>query len=276
MAAIVLALVLVSPGAPGYVGAALAVASVAFIGGWDDHRPLPARRRLLVHLAAGVMLAGAMACGRGNVAVMAGTVAAVAVLVNVWNFMDGINGIAASQAGLVAAFAGLLLDGPASTVAFAIAVACAAFLPFNFPRARIFLGDVGSGALGVAVALLGSDAWRAGPATALAMLLPLSAFLVDAGLTLARRVLRGERWWEAHAQHLYQVLARRYGHTRVTLGYAAWTAACGAASLALPAGRPGFIIAVAAACYTAATALWLVGQRRFENGRDGRRTRKDR
>ncbi|HZX81249.1 MAG TPA: hypothetical protein VFE72_09895 [Lysobacter sp.] len=273
VAAILVGLALLASDSSSYAGASLAIGAVAVIGGWDDHRPLPVRWRLLVHLAAGVVLAAALGL-RGDLLTAAIAIAAVAVLVNVWNFMDGINGIAATQAALVAIFAGLLV--PLPMPAFVVAVACLGFVPFNFPKARIFLGDVGSGALGVALAFLLVDAYRGERVDAVRLLLPLSAFLVDAGLTLLRRMLRGERWWEAHVQHLYQALARRYGHVRVTAGYAAHTTAAGALALGLPDGRPGFIMTVVAGWYAAGIASWLYAQRRLDDRRDARRTYKDR
>ena len=272
--AIVGALLVMSAHRTAYAGAALAIAAVAAIGSWDDHRPLPARWRLLVHVAAGLMLAAAMFGPSGNAVAIVGTVAAVAVLVNIWNFMDGINGIAASQAALVAATAACL-SAPPSVAALAVAVACLAFLPFNFPKARIFLGDVGSGALGVALALLCCDSYLVGPLDGAVLLLPLSAFLVDAGLTLLRRVLRGERWWEPHTQHLYQAFARRYGHVPVTLGYAGWTLVAGAAALFVRPRTPEFISACLFAWYTGAAVLWVVAQRSVAAGR-GRTGEKDR
>ncbi|HEY4560486.1 MAG TPA: lipopolysaccharide biosynthesis protein [Lysobacter sp.] len=272
--AIVAALLVMSTHRTAYAGAALAIAAVAAIGSWDDHRPLPARWRLLVHVAAGLILAAAVFGPSGNVVAIVGTVAAVAVLVNVWNFMDGINGIAASQAALVAATVACLV-APSSVAALVVAVACLAFLPFNFPKARIFLGDVGSGALGVALALLCCEAYRVDPPAGAVLLLPLSGFLVDAGLTLLRRILRGERWWEPHTQHLYQALARRYGHAPVTLGYAGWTLVAGAAAVFLGAQTPGFISVCLFAWYTGAAVLWVVAQRSVAAGR-GRTGEKDR
>jgi len=272
--AILVALLMLSTHSTSYAGAALAIAAVAAIGAWDDHRPLPARWRLLVHVAAGLMLAAAMFGPTGDLIAIIGTIAAVAVLVNVWNFMDGINGIAASQAALVAATAACL-SAPPSIAALVVAVACLAFLPFNFPKARIFLGDVGSGALGVGLAFIWAHAYRRDPVDGAVLLLPLSAFLVDAGLTLLRRILRRERWWEPHTQHLYQGLARRYGHSTVTLGYAAWTFAAGGAAVFLATRSREFIPACLLACYTGAAVLWLAAQRSVAAG-CGRTGKKDR
>src|SRR5690606_7576504 len=183
---------------------------------------------------AGVVMAG----GAPWLALLA--LGLVPVLVNVWNFMDGIDGLAASQAALAAAGLALLAgEGPAVLPALALSAACLGFLPFNFPRARIFLGDVGSGALGFALAvlvvLLPSDAPtddRVG--VLLLAALPLSAFLVDATLTLSGRIVRRERWWTAHVEHAYQRFAVRAGsHAPVTMAYAAWTAVATVAAVVL-------------------------------------------
>ncbi|MBP6750927.1 MAG: hypothetical protein KA144_14935, partial [Xanthomonadaceae bacterium] len=98
-------------------------------------------------------------------------------------------------------------------------------LPFNLPKARLFLGDVGSGALGYAMAWLAGLAMVRLPESAwLWLTLPLSAFVLDAGLTLFSRVLRGERWWLPHVEHVYQRWARRTGsHLAVSGAYALWT-----------------------------------------------------
>src|SRR5690606_29064486 len=114
--------------------------------------------------------------------------AGVPGMVNVWNFMGGINGLATRRAALAALAFALLSDSPASALpAIALAAACLGFLPFNFPRARIFLGDVGSGVLGFALAVLGvlvllPARGAAGPPLVLLLFLPVSAFLVDAAL----------------------------------------------------------------------------------------------
>jgi UDP-N-acetylmuramyl pentapeptide phosphotransferase/UDP-N-acetylglucosamine-1-phosphate transferase len=147
----------------------------------------------------------------------------VMVMVNVWNFMDGIDGLAASQAAIAAAGLALVLGtGPWAWLGAGLFAALAGFLPFNFPKARVFLGDVGSGALGYLLALLILAASIGRREQWPFLLLPVSVFLIDAGFTLAMRMLRRERWWEPHVQHAYQSWSRRLGsHVPVTMAYAA-------------------------------------------------------
>lgn len=210
-----------------WLGAGLLL--VAAVGWWDDHRPLPAWPRLLAHvLAAGFMAAG-MAVQGASWPVVLCAFALTPALINAWNFMDGIDGLVSSQSLLLAAAFACVLDGAALALALAIAAACAGFLPFNLPKARIFLGDIGSGALGylsaavLATGLAGAS-WQYWPL----LLLPATVCLVDSGMTLVWRALRGEAWWQPHVQHLYQRLARSHGHGRVTAVYCLWTvAACG-------------------------------------------------
>ena len=198
---------------------------VAAIGWLDDHRPLPAWPRLLVHALAAFLLAwGVHDSTPGLIAPILAFVLAM-VLANIWNFMDGIDGLAASQAVIVAlAMALLLAGGVWGWIAAGSVAALAGFLPFNFPKARIFLGDVGSGALGFLVAGLLAAAFRSDRVAWPLLLLPMSAFLVDAGFTLGMRMLRRERWWAPHVQHTYQKWAGRNGsHVGVTLAYAGFT-----------------------------------------------------
>lgn len=199
---------------------------VSGIGWLDDHRPLSPWIRLAVHaVAAGWLGVGFYLSGAdGGVALVA--FLAALVLVNVWNFMDGIDGLAATQTILAAAAYAIAAGGAlAIHLGFALIASTFGFLPFNFPKARIFLGDVGSGALGFALALMLGLSLQAMPFAAWPLaVLPLSACLLDAGLTLLTRMLRGERWWTPHVEHAYQRWARRMGcHPPVTAGYTAWT-----------------------------------------------------
>ena len=232
-----------------FVGGLLLVAGVGWI---DDHRPLSPWLRLAVQCVAGGLLAWGLhgAEGRWEWALL--TAALVPVLVNVWNFMDGIDGLAATQA-LLAAMAFAWLAPGTAWIALAFGAAVAGFLPFNFPRARIFLGDVGSGTLGYALAALGSmAAWERNWMPAMLLLLPLSAFLVDASLTLAKRMLRGERWWQPHTSHVYQswVKAGR-SHAFVTFVYVAFSLAAIIIALSIDGMAPWLA--------GGGTVLWFVG-----------------
>lgn len=243
---------------------------VAGIGWIDDHRPLSPWSRLAVQCLAGLVLAAGLYAGQGDWRWALLACAAVPVLVNVWNFMDGIDGIATSQA-MIALATFAFLAPPVAALAWGAFAACCGFLPFNYPRARIFLGDVGSGTLGYLLAAM--VAWTA-PALAreggalqpLFLLLPLSAFLVDASLTLGRRVLRGERWWLPHVSHLYQRWAKRAGsHVRVGQGYGLFSLLAGWVAYGAHASGTVRPTAVAGTWLALAVVLWLLQGRRIQH-----------
>ena len=264
VAAMLVALALAGdPPGPLSLAIALGLLLVAAVGWVDDHRPLSPWSRLAVHaVAAACRGAGLHAAGASPALVVAGVVLALA-LTNVWNFMDGIDGLAASQA-LLVGLGGVLLawGGAGAWLPLALAAACAGFLPFNLPPARIFLGDVGSGALGyLLAALLACTALR-DPPGALLLMMPLSAFLVDASLTLARRVLAGERWWLPHTQHAYQRWVQHCGrHGVVTAAYAAWTLVM-LLNLRLASGGSSLVKMLAlSGCYLGGAITWMWLQR---------------
>lgn len=152
---------------------------------------------------------------------------AVVVLwfLNLFNFMDGIDGIAAAQGVFMAGGAALLagLHGAAAadvTLLGGIAAAALGFLIWNRPPARIFMGDVGSAYLGYLLPMLAIWLSRESPVNVWGFMVLGTLFIGDASATLLRRTLSGYRWHEAHRSHVYQRLARRLGHARVTLGYA--------------------------------------------------------
>src|SRR5690606_10848480 len=219
-----LAIAFDAPDPSPWMAATCGLLLVAAIGWWDDHRPLPAWPRLLAHALAAACLAWALhRQGAGPLAVAA-AFALVLVMINAWNFMDGINGLAASQALLCALGYAVVLGDGWRLLALTVAAACLGFLPFNFPRARVFLGDVGSGALGYLVAALVAAGFASRPPQAWPLLLlPPLAMLADAGLTLLWRAFRGDRWWQPHVQHAYQRWSRRQGHARVAAAFAGWT-----------------------------------------------------
>ncbi|HET8701113.1 MAG TPA: glycosyltransferase family 4 protein [Nitrococcus sp.] len=233
--------------------ALLGLTAVAAIGYWDDHSHVPAQWRLAVHaLAAALILyslsglpavpwwGGVIEPGLAG-AILAGV--GLVWLINLYNFMDGIDGIAAVEAltVLLAAMALLLAEGRALPLELPlIAAAVAGFLVWNWPPASIFMGDAASGFLG---ALLGAIALVISSETSMnpwCWLILLGVFITDATMTLLRRMVRGERWYEAHRSHAYQRLSHRIGrHWPVTIGVAAinwlWLAPLAWATARLPA-----------------------------------------
>jgi Fuc2NAc and GlcNAc transferase len=148
-------------------------------------------------------------------------VVGVVWLINLYNFMDGIDGLAASEAVCVGLMAGgLLLAGGAGGLAWLVwlfAAACGGFLLWNWPPAKIFMGDAGSGFLGYMFAVFALLAARANVVNLWVWVILLGVFVVDATLTLLRRLLRGARWYEAHRSHAYQHATRRLrSHFKVT------------------------------------------------------------
>jgi Fuc2NAc and GlcNAc transferase len=207
--------------------------AVAIIGFLDDRRHLPAGTRLAVHLVAALwalILLGGLPPLRiaeqvitfGWFGYVLGALGIVWVI-NLFNFMDGIDGLAASEAIFVASAGSLLaIVGRVSTdvaaAGFVFAAACCGFSCWNWPPAKIFMGDVGSGYLGYVIAVLALASTRDNPSALWVWLILGGVFFVDATVTLVRRVIRGESIHQAHRSHAYQWLARRWGsHRRVTV-----------------------------------------------------------
>ena len=248
---------------------ALGLLVTAGVGLMDDLRPLPALTKLGLQAVGALPLA--LACPLapevlGTVGGIAGAWAAVLVLVNFWNFIDGSNGMASSQALLVGA-AALLIAGPASPAGWlglALMAGCLGFLPFNVPVARLFLGDAGSFALGygVAAVLLLAQAGDGG-STWYLLLLP-SAVLADAGLTLLGRLHRRQKVWLAHREHLYQrAVLHGWSHLRIALGYAAWTALASLAAWATAGASQASQWMVLLPAVALAVGLYRWGGRRW-------------
>ncbi len=251
---------------------ALGVTLVGAVGALDDHRPLSARARLAVHVlaAAGLVLAlwGPPSTPAGA-AVSLAAVLWITGLTNAWNFMDGINGLAAGQGALLGlGLLALLAPTPWALLAGVLAAGCLGFLPWNLPRARIFLGDAGSGTLGFAAGALLLVAWDRGALGLPGALLLASGIGLDAALTLARRVAGGRRWWQGHREHLYQWLVRcGHPHARVAAGYAAWTAAMLVVVPVLVADDTPRAYAVAGLALGGGTLAWWAWRRRLASRR---------
>ena len=197
---------------------------VAGIGFLDDHRPVPPSIRLVGH-----SLAAASAVWVLGVPGIAGALLAVFFvtwLINLTNFMDGIDGIAGVQTLTVCAAGAALSQvvAPGSGLWIEPAVLGAAsigFLIWNWPPARVFMGDVGSGYVGFMVAVLTLRAALVAPVLGWCWLILSGVFIVDATFTLARRIARRDRVFQAHRSHAYQHLALAWGHRPVTLLVAA-------------------------------------------------------
>ena len=211
------------------VVAAYALAAMSVL---DDVRGLPVWLRFLAHFVAA---AGCFfVLGLAGWALVAATLATV-WMTNLYNFMDGADGLAGGMAaiGFGALALAAWLAGATGLAAFcaAIAAAALAFLRFNFPPARLFMGDAGSIPLGFLAAALGILGTRQGVWPWAFPLLVFSPFVVDASVTLARRAWRGEKVWRAHRSHYYQ-RAVLLGATHRQLALAAYALMGAMAALA--------------------------------------------
>jgi len=205
---------------------------IAIVGFLDDHGHIAARWRLLAHfLAAGwalLWLDGLPPINLFGADISLGWLGhALAAfylvwLLNLYNFMDGIDGIASVEAICTCMGACLIywLTGNQHLIwmPLLLAMAVLGFLYWNFPPARIFMGDAGSGFLGITLGVLSLQAAWNSPQFLWVWLILLGVFIVDATFTLIRRLLRGDKVYEAHRSHGYQFASRQFGrHLPVTL-----------------------------------------------------------
>ena len=239
---------------------AFGLAAVSFI---DDVRGMPTAARLLAHLCAAALLAWYLLSPMAPLE-LALIVLAVAWLTNLYNFMDGSDGLAGgmSLVGFGACGAAAILAGHAALASLCLGLAAAsgAFLTHNFHPARIFLGDVGSIPLGFLAGAVGILGWRDDVWPLWFPVLVFGPFIGDATLTLAKRLIRGERVWRAHREHYYQRMVRMgLGHRHTAcIAYVAMILCAGAALL----GRAGSPAVQAAAFFGGAAvlaglALWI-------------------
>ncbi|KJZ42828.1 MULTISPECIES: glycosyltransferase family 4 protein [Pseudomonas] len=206
---------------------------VAVIGFLDDHGHIAARWRLLAHFAGAIWalfwlggLAPVDAFGLTIDLGWLGHVVAAFYLVwmlNLYNFMDGIDGIAGVEA-VTACIGACLIYWVTGFDALVwapllLAAAVLGFLCWNFPPARIFMGDAGSGFLGIILGIFSLQASSSAPQLLWVWLILLGVFIVDATFTLLRRLMRGDKVYEAHRSHAYQFASRSVGrHLPVTVG----------------------------------------------------------
>jgi UDP-N-acetylmuramyl pentapeptide phosphotransferase/UDP-N-acetylglucosamine-1-phosphate transferase len=238
----------------------LALAALSFI---DDLRGMLTAVRLALHLAAALFFCWYVLAPMHPLQ-FAAVVLGVAWVTNLYNFMDGSDGLAGGMAviGFAAyAAAAFLADhGALAALSLALAAAAAGFLVHNFHPARIFLGDVGSIPLGFLAGALGVLGWRDDVWPLWFPLLVFGPFIGDATITLIRRAVRGERVWRAHREHYYQRMVRMgYGHrTTAWVAYAAM-AACAAAALLGRDASPALqaVAFFAGVGLLAALAIWV-------------------
>jgi Fuc2NAc and GlcNAc transferase len=193
-------------------------AMIATVGWVDDHRSLSALTRFAVQfLSAGwamywlgglpSLIVGSSSISLGFVGTVLGVIGIVWAI-NLYNFVDGIDGLAAGEAVTTGIIGGLILLGMGQAglamVSLLIAAAAGGFLPLNWAPAKLFMGDVGSGMLGYLFAVLAIASENAGAVPLLIWVLLLGAVVFDATVTLCRRIMHGEKWYHAHHSHAYQ------------------------------------------------------------------------
>ena len=274
LAGVLLALGIIAPNLPLATGVALGV--LILISLLDDLRGVPAIWRLLAHLLAAGLFAAAVLPGEYGFVALAATALAIAWMANLYNFMDGSDGLAGGMTAIgffiygVAAWLGGSTEF--ALVNVSIAAAAVAFLVFNFHPARIFMGDVGSVPLGFLAGAFGLIGWLRHDWTWWFPLLVFSPFIVDASVTLARRLARREKVWEAHRDHYYQRLVRLgLGHRRTAIAEYWLMAGCGLLALTALRQTPpvqAMLLAAAAAAYAGLiAAIGRAWRRKAVNGK---------
>jgi UDP-N-acetylmuramyl pentapeptide phosphotransferase/UDP-N-acetylglucosamine-1-phosphate transferase len=225
----------IAAGLPAVMWAAcLALLMVSFI---DDVQGLPVAVRLASHLAAGGLFAATMILPHYGLFFAGIITLGIAWTINLYNFMDGADGLAGGMTlfgfGFYGIAAWLAGDAGFALTNFSIAASAAAFLLFNFYPGRIFMGDAGAVPLGFLAGSLGIFGWLQQDWPWWFPLLVFSPFIVDTTATLARRLFGGARIWKAHRDHYYQRLVRMgWGHRHTVLAEYALMALCGSAALA--------------------------------------------
>jgi UDP-N-acetylmuramyl pentapeptide phosphotransferase/UDP-N-acetylglucosamine-1-phosphate transferase len=244
---------------------------VSLVSLLDDLRGLPPLARLFVHIAVAALavawlgpldvgLSGVLPPVASRLMAQAITVVWIAGFINAFNFMDGTDGIAGTQA-LIAALAWTLAalwreDADLAVLAVAVSGAAAGFLLHNWPPASIFMGDVGSALLGFLLATLPMLAEPR--ASLLVAILPVWPFVFDTAFTLVRRARRGENLLAAHRSHLYQRLSGcGWPHGRIAVVYGGLSLGGAAVATAMAAGSLQSPIAAVMMLVAGPALLWI-------------------
>ena len=265
------------------VGFAIAASGIALVGFLDDLKKLKTFKiKLAAQIAAAmVLLVFGIVFSRVSLPVIGAldlgwlgyplTVIWVVALTNIFNFMDGLNGLAGGTAVIVAAFlcAVTYVEGSffVYILCYVIAASTAGFFVFNFPRARLFMGDVGSQFTGFSFAALAVIAAEIDASRTSVLVVPLLFFnfIFDTLFTLCRRAIRGENITQAHRTHLYQLLNRiGWSHTRVSLLHFVMTVLQGIGALILIGYGPNerMLVFVPFLAGQAVYAFWVMSAAR--------------
>lgn len=250
-------------------------ALVASIGWLDDRRSVPAWMRFAVHALAAVWAVGWLGgmpfvttgADRPYLGIGGSILAVSAVIwaINLYNFMDGIDGLAAVEAVTTGLLGAVLLDARSpglAAVSVLVAATATGFLPWNWSPARIFMGDIGSGFLGFIFGALAAASETSQALPALMWVVLLGVFFADATITLVRRMARRERWYSAHRSHAYQRAAQSgWSHRRIALAVLGLNLALGlAARWAM--GKPELLFPLLAAAGVVLGVIYLLVERR--------------
>jgi Fuc2NAc and GlcNAc transferase len=243
---------------------------LAIVGWRDDRVHVSSWVRLLVQLAVSLwLLASGLSGYKAESAVfLTGAVLALVWFMNLYNFMDGSDGMAGFQG----VFAGLVMtilfysagQHEVAMIAFVVAFACVGFLPLNFPRARVFMGDVASVPMGFLFASLAVYGVQTGTLDLPVSILIMAVFIIDATLTLLTRVIRRERWYTAHAQHVYQrLIAQGWPHSKVMMVYQIINVVLILPAIMLAEIYPQYAMATAGLTLLLIGLCWLIANRRL-------------
>lgn len=210
------------------LGFAVGGGGVALVGFWDDHGHVPVLWRLMFHFAAGAWFWGCLGGFSTSWIGFMVTVVYLAWLLNLYNFMDGIDGIAGMEAVTVTIGGAILIWwlqndlGSPGGLLLALCASVCGFLFWNFPTAKVFMGDAGSSFIGMTLGSLSLLLASLSTQLFWAWMILLGVFIVDATVTLIRRGVQGEKIYEPHHCHAYQFAARKLrAHVPVTMGVAA-------------------------------------------------------
>ncbi len=234
-------------------------ALLAVLSFTDDVYGVPTVLRFALHIAAAGILVWAVAMPMHPVALVL-LALAVAWITNLYNFMDGSDGLAGGMTVIGFGAYAFLADDALGMLSTTISAGAAAFLILNFHPARIFMGDVGSIPIGFLAGSLGIVGWRDGSWPLWFPLLVFAPFICDATLTLGKRLLRGERLWHAHRDHYYQRLVRMgFGHRGTAYVEYVIMVSCAAAAIFAQSRSPAVQVAVIAGAIVVliAIAIWV-------------------